>query len=177
MLNRLIVAFLLVAATTPAVLADATGDVKNALTNLENVKSYHMELTSDNVTVRADVVTKPTYEIHSFSGNIETYLVGNNMYFKTSGKWQKLSAGGLQNSLPSLEKMISSNRHTYVATDLGPRMAGGALLHAYRVHDATSKKVETVFLDAGGRIVRVETDKIVITLSQFDTPMTIRAPI
>ena len=63
------------------------------------------------------------------------------------------------------------------AKDLGMRTIDGASLHAYSVTNPKSHKIDTVFLDNGGRITRVEGRGAVITISKFNTPMTIAAPI
>jgi hypothetical protein len=173
-LNRLLATIVLVAATTAPAFADASSDLKNAMIGFMKLTSYHMDMTfARGAPVSADVVNPGSY--HTFSSGTEAIVVKNTMYLKLNGAWRKYSSSvaGLQ---PDFSKTLAAH-NGIVATDLGPRTVGGALFHAYGVKNPKTGKVEKIYLDGSGRIARIEADTVVMKISRFNAPMTIKAPI
>jgi len=174
-LNRCLAIIVLVAATAGPTFADASSDLKNAMIGFMKLTSYHMDMTfTHGAPVSADVVNPGSF--HTFSAKNESIVVNKVMYVKLNGAWRKFpfNTASMQ---PDFTKTLAAHHGDIAATDLGPRIVGGAALHAYGVKNATTHKTETVFLDGGGRIARIEAGTVVMKISKYNVPMTIKAPI
>jgi hypothetical protein len=174
-LKPLLVALVLVVATTAPAFADPGADLKNAMIAFTKLTSYHMEMRSAHGVVSADFVNPGRY--HTFASKSESIVVNNTMYLKLNGAWRKYPVGSAVGLQPNFTKTLASHHGDIVVTDLGSRIVGGAALHAYGVKNATTQKIETMFLDGSGRITRIETGTTIISISRFNAPMTIQAPI
>lgn len=172
-LHRFLAAVVLVAATTTPAFADANSDIQGAMIALTKLTSYHMEISTARETIVADYASPGRY--HTVGAGTESIIIGPTMYLKLHGSWKKLS--GNMGSLMDYTKTLTTHPRGMVATELGPRMVGGAALHAYRVLDTATHKSDTIFLDNRGRIVRMEEGTTIMTISRFNAPVTIRAPI
>jgi len=168
LLFRLLAAALLVGALAAPAFADANGDVYNAMVGFQKLHSYHMDMTTRGGHVSADAV-KP---------DSETYVIGQMMYVKVGGAWRKYpGAGANMLSFGDFAKRIEATRGEYVATDLGQVVVDGARLRAYQVKKKPSGKDDSkIFLDAQGRVARIETATTVMRISKFNEPLTIQAP-
>lgn len=172
---RLFTTIVLVAATAATALADASTDIKNAMIAFDRLTSYHMNITGAHGTsISADFVTPGRF--HTISPGSEAIVIGQTMYLKLHGAWQKL-AGNMGPMQLDYTKTLASHPNDIIATDLGPRIVGGAALHAYRVTGTKTRRSDTIFLDGSGRIARIEAGATIVTISRFNVPMTIRAPI
>jgi hypothetical protein len=177
-LGRFFAVLALVAVSSAPAFADATGDLKNAAANFMKLTSYHIDVAGSHGPVaQADVV--PPSRVHAIVPHAETILVDSTLYIKVHGSWHQFQMHGPSKLFdqPNYSKMVLDHVRDVDAKDLGMRTVDGASLHAYSVTNPKSHKTDTVFLDNGGRITRVEGRGAVITISKFNTPMTIAAPI
>jgi hypothetical protein len=173
MLKQFLTAIALVASTAAPVLADPTGDIQNAMIAFTKLSSYHMEIaTGTGQTIVSDYASPGRY--HTIAAGTEAIIVGPTMYLKLNGAWQKLP--GSMGPMTDYSKNITKHPRGIVVTALGPRIVGGAPLRAYRVVDTATHKPSTIFLDGSGRLVRMETGSIVMTISRFNAPVSIHAP-
>jgi hypothetical protein len=174
MLNRFLASVVLVMATATPAFADANSDIQGAMIAFTKLSSYHMEMsTARSATIVADFVSPGRY--HVISAGTESIVIGPTMYLKLNGKWQKLA--GNMPTMTGFTKTLTSHPRGMVATDLGPRVVGGATLHAYKVQDTATHKSDMVYLDGRGRIVRMEAGTTIMTVSRFNAPVSIQAPI
>ncbi len=175
--TRLLATILVVAATTAPASADANSDVYNAMVGFGKLRSYHMNMTIRGKPASVDVA-RPD-RTHVVMPQIETYAIGQTTYMKLNGApWRKYQGSTNAVTFGDFSKKMEAKRGDYVATDLGTRMVDGAPLHAYLVKKKTSGKEDTkFFLDAQGRVARVELGTAVMRISRFNAPVTIKAPI
>lgn len=177
-MNRLLAVIALVAATTAPAFANANDDVKNAMIALARASSYHMEIaTGQGMQMSADVENPGRF--HTYSPHAESIVVNGAMYMKMGGAWQKFPAAAMR-GMPSpadFMKTMTAQHNDYVATDLGMRLAGGTMLHAYKVTSAAKGRTDTIYLDSSGKLARIEADASVIRFSKFNVPLNIHPPI
>lgn len=174
---RLLATLLVVAATTAPALADANSDVYNAMVGLEKLRSYHMDMTIRGKPASADVVNPDRR--HVVMPQVEMYAIGQTTYVKLHGTaWRKYPGAPNATSFGDFAKTMQAKRGEYVATDLGTRVVDGTPLHAYQVRRKSSGKDDSkLFLDAQGRVARIEAGPTVMRISKFNEPVTIQAPI
>jgi hypothetical protein len=176
LLLRLLATVLLVGASAAPAFADATSDVYNAMAGFGKLHTYHMDMTTRAGRISVDTV-KPD-RMHVVMAQTETYVIGPMAYAKSNGAWRQFPGAGQKLlSLADFARNTELNRGEYAATDLGPVVVDGAQLHAYQVtKKASGKGVTKIFLDARGRVARIETATTVARISKFDEPLTIQAP-
>jgi hypothetical protein len=173
MLKQFFTAIALVAVTAAPALADANADVQNAMIAFTKLSSYHMEITTEKSrTIVADYASPGRY--HTTSAGFESIIIGPTMYMKMNGAWKKLP--GSMGSMTDYTKNLTEHPHGIVVTAIGPRVVGGVPLRAYHVTDGATRRTQTVFLDGTGRVVRIETGSMVMTVSRFNAPISIHAP-
>jgi hypothetical protein len=165
----------LVATATVPVLADPSSDVMNAVIATTNARSYHILLTSPGIGVSEGDIVKPS-KMRMVTKNTESIVIGSTMYLKISGKWKKMNATGFSLDPSDEVKKMQAHRADYTASDLGMRTVGGVPYHAYLVTDNKKHTKETVFIDAGGRLGRVETSGITMTFSKYGENVSIVPP-
>ncbi|HEY1977369.1 MAG TPA: hypothetical protein VGG89_12520 [Candidatus Baltobacteraceae bacterium] len=171
MINRTLLALVLAAASTTTAFADAHSDIVNAMVNFKQLKSYHMEMTVGGRQSSADFLSPN--RIHTFAAGNEVIQIDTTTYMRLNGTWKKYPGGP---SVADTMAFASSHNGGFTATDLGMRTVGGTSLHAYSVKTLKTGNITTVFLDGSGRIVRMDTGKVVMILSKFNAPLTINAP-
>ncbi len=174
---RLIGTMVLAAATTLPALADASADLRNAVAATARERSYHMTMTSAaSGTVEADMLYPGRLHMIMKKMNMESIVIGDTMYMKQNGVWHKLPGGGSATTSDPIKAMAAKWKLVKVV-DLGQKLAGGSMLHAYRVTNLRTQSADTVFLDSGGRMVRFEDGTAVFQISKFGEPLNIVAPI
>ncbi len=182
-MKRLLGVVALVCATTTAALADPTSDVKTAMTNLGNASSYHLTATAAGHTIAGDYV-KPG-KMHAAFGPMEVIQVDGATYVKLRSTWHHFAIPGASRlEQPfSMAKGFSGSASSKIAVDdLGMKTVDGASLHAYLVKVASHpEKSSTVYVDSNAMPVRIEHTGShgteVVTLSNFNAPVSIVAPI
>ena len=146
-----------------------------ALAVTMNQSSYHLTMTTPGSdTVETDFV-KPD-KMHIVMKGVESIVIGSTMYVKMSGKWQKMDAKGLWSNPADAVKLMQTAHADYTSVDLGMSTAGGVPYHAYRVTDTKRHTSETIFIDAAGRLGRMEVRGSVITFSKYGEAFSIQPP-
>jgi hypothetical protein len=166
----------LVAALTTQALADAQGDVKNAMIQFSKLTSYHMTAHGLGKTIDADIVNPG--KMHVVMGSMELIRLDTTTYVKINGEWRKFAFPGMDRlSGPAMTvQQLVAHKGDFVVSDLGPKTIDGATLHAYTVK-ATEGPATTMYLDASGNLARADTGEGYATFSKFNAPITIDAPI
>jgi hypothetical protein len=165
------VAIGLVAFAMPAL---AGNDLTNAAMNTVKQSSYHISITTAQGTEEGDVVNPD--RMRMVSKNAETIVIGQTAYVKIGGSWRKMNVGGMGSIQMNVAQALAKNRADYTSTDLGMKVVDGALMHAFRVSNSKTKRVDTIYVDSSGRMARVEAGSSVIRFSKFNEPVTITAP-
>lgn len=173
---------LVVLSAAPA-LADATADVKSAFVALSKASSYHVAATtaSGGRPMSGDFV-RPG-KLHVTAGPMEMIVIDSATYVKMQGTWHEFAFPGADRMTGAFAHVQSylKSHDDLAATDLGPKVVDGSTLHAYDVKGGGSDKPATVYLDAGGNLVRIDaTDgegTTIIRFSNVNGPITIVAPI
>jgi hypothetical protein len=175
--TRLLASLVFVAATSAPAFADANGDMNNAMISFMKLRSYHMDMLMGKQTVSADVVNPGRMREVLPEG--EAIVIDKTMYMKIGGAWKKYQmTDPLMMSPADYEKKMQARKGEYVVTDAGVRVVGGQPLHAYVVKKTKTGGTDaTVFLDSSGRIARMEVGTTVMTVSKFNEPVNIQAPI
>lgn len=179
-MKRLLLVLALVAATRFPVLADSTTDLKNAMLNLAKATSYHVTATVKGHEVDADMM--PPAKIHVTASGMEMIKIDSEMYLKMGGSWRKFAIPGMDQMTQMFTGQLESAKHPatdMIVTDLGPKIVDGVPLHGYSVRSKSdAHAASTMYIDGAGNIVRIEApDGGVITISKFNAPMTIDAPV
>ncbi len=155
--------------------ADAPDSLKQALLTSLKQTSYHMTMvTPASGTIEADVVTPDRMHMHV--KNMEMIVIGRTTYMKQNGTWRKFPGVDLMKAQANPLQSLAASNGQFTVDDLGPKVIGGAALHAYRVTNNKTKKVASVFVDGSDRIARIETGADVVTMSRFGEAVTIVAP-
>ncbi len=179
--NRIIALLALVALTTAPAIADPKSDVTTALVGLSHATSFHFLAASHGHNIDGDVVNPG--KLHVVKPPVEVIIIGGTTYVKLKDAWHKFTIPGIDRMTGSVNyaQDFAKSHGDLTVTDLGTKPVGGATLHAYSVTSNHTKKPVTVYLDASGTLVRMETtgsgDPSTITFSNFNAPVTIVAPI
>jgi hypothetical protein len=137
--------------------------------------SYHMTLiTPEQGTVEADVINPG--RMHMSMKNMEIIVVNQSMYMKQDGAWKKYPIDDDLYMQTDPFKRLAADAGTYTVDDLGMKVVGGTPLHAYRSTSLKTHHVSTLYLDAGDRIVRIESGTMAMTMSKFGEAVSIVAP-
>lgn len=171
MLTRLILALVLVGASTTTVLADAHSDIANAMNTFSHLKSYHSEMMMAGQPTSSDYLAPNRMRATTPQGVV--IIIDRITYMQLNGKWKKFPPG---EAMADTMAFLSKRNGGFTATDLGMRMVGGQSLHAYNVKTLKTGSNTTVLIDGSGRIVRMATGSLVMTFSKFNAPVTINAP-
>jgi len=107
---------------------------------------------------------------------MEVIAIDQTMYMKQNGTWRKFAGVDVMKSQSNPLQALAAAKGKFTVDDLGPRVVGGAPLHAYKVTNLETKKTDSLFVDGGQRIVRIESGQDVIEMSKFGEPITIVAP-
>ena len=169
---------LTVAIVTPA-LADPTTDIANAAAKFAALKSYKSTVTqSDGRTMTSETVNPD--RSHTVMGPIEITMIGNAIYMKHNGTWQKETSSTTPMTVGAMMKLYGQNQATTTVADLGPKTVDGKALHAYLVTDTKRGAVSTVYLDSDGLFERLDVKQpngsTIVRLSDFNAPISIEAP-
>lgn len=165
----------LIGLATTSALADPSPAVIAAVSATANQPSYHLTITSPRMgTIESDVV-KPDKE-HAIWKSGETIVIGSTMYMKMGGSWKKMNVPGLWSSPVDVVKQIQAQGGNYTSSDLGMRIIGGVPYHAYRVTDTKKHFDDVIFVDAAGRLGRIEAHGDVMVFSKYGETVSIRAP-
>lgn len=152
--------------------------LKLALTNFYNAKTYHMSISGQGMAINVDVVNPN--RTHTITAGIETISIGPVSYTRMNGTWQKLAQpgpdfGDVRKHLPG---MMDDNPNVTV-TDRGMTTVGGRTYHRYTYVTTDSPDLATT-IDVGSdnEIYRLGYQGgLQVTLSKFNAPITITAPI
>jgi len=179
MIKRLLCALALVVfAATPA-LADPKSDLMAAFLQFGKATSYHMDVTAKRGTVAIDVA--PPGKMHVISPQFEMIKIDTTTYMKIGGQWRSMSIPGVEamtGAVSSTMAMTKGEPDDFTVTDLGMKSpnAGGSPLHAYSVTNKAGKSPATIFID-GGKVVEIDnTDGTSVTISKYNVPVDIQAP-
>jgi hypothetical protein len=180
--NRLLAIVALVVVSAAPTLADATADVKNAFLGLARASAYHITATTAaGPTMSGDFVSPG--KMHITAGPIEMIVIDTATYVKVQGAWHQFAFPGadrMTGPFAHIQSYIKSHADISV-TDLGPKLVDETTLHAYAVKGGGTDKPATVYLDAGGNLVRIDASEAagttVIRFSNLNGPITIVAPI
>jgi outer membrane lipoprotein-sorting protein len=157
--------------------ADPSGDLRQAVQNSLKQSSYHMTMvTPASGTIEADVVNPGRTHMLMKKHNMELIVIDQTTYMKQNGTWRKFPGVDFMKTQVNPLQNLAASKGKFTIDDLGPKMIGGAVLHAYRVTNVATKKVAMVFVDGSDRIARIETGADVIQMSKFGQPVTIVAP-
>jgi hypothetical protein len=160
---------------TGLALADGTSVLKNALVTTMKLPSYHMTMvTPVQGTVEADVINPG--RMHMTMKGAEIIVVGQTMYMKQGGAWRKYPGVDVMQTQTDPFKKLAAEAGTYTVADVGMKVVGGVPMHAYRSTSLKNHNVATLYVDGGGRIVRMETGTTVMTMSKFGEAVSIVAP-
>ena len=157
--------------------ADAPSDLKQALETSLKQTSYHMTMvTPASGTIDADVVNPGRMHMLMKKQNMEVIVIDQTMYMKQHGTWRKYPGVDPMHTQRNPLQSLAAAKGKFTVDDLGPKVIGGAALHAYRVTNIAKKSVATVFVDGSDRIARIEAGADVIQMSKFGEAVTIVAP-
>jgi len=177
-MKRLLCLISLLAFTAGAALADATSDVRTAMLAFAKLTSYHMSIESHGRSIEVDTI--PPSKVHVVMTPFEMIKIDQTTWMKTNGTWQKLTMPGMDRVGMMYQGAVDSVAHPpsdLVVTDLGPKTVDGAPLHAYKITNKAGESPSTVYLDASGTFVRVESaDGGVVRFSKFNARLTIAPP-
>lgn len=155
--------------------ADASADLNTAIDRTMATHSYHLVMVTAHGTFAGDYVYPST--THMTMAGVEVINVNGKMYMRQgSGSWQTLPGESGMSDSDALQT-LKLHRQDYRASDLGMQSVDGQSLHAYHVDDLKTGRPQTVYVDGGGRIVRVDASKVSIRFSHFGEPAHIVAPI
>jgi hypothetical protein len=177
-MKRLLCALALVAFAAAPALADPKSDLVTAMLQFNKATSYHIAATGKGRTMEADMMLPS--KMHVYVGPMEMIKIDSTMWVKVNGSWQKLTMPGADQMTATLNN-AAAIAHTapddLVVTDLGMKSPAGVPLHAYTVSNKAGNSPSTVYLDASGLLVRVEsTDGTVVTFSKFNAVPPIDPP-
>jgi hypothetical protein len=161
-----------VLASTPAA-ADPSAAVTGAVITMSRQPSYHFSMSVAGESVEGDMVNPGKY--HVVMKNAETIMIGPTFYMKMNGKWTK-SVGMTPSSQTDVVKEMNLHRADYTSQDLGMRAIDGAPLHAYSVTNVKKNTTTRMYVDAGGRIARIDVAGSVMRFSRFGEAVSIVAP-
>ena len=179
-MRRLITCLIFTFAVTTAANASPTDDVRQAMINLSQAHSFHMSMQINGMAIETDEV--PPDRFHVTSSMFEMIMLPNAMYMKMHGTWTKVPGQTGMNSVDQTAALRSEMKSgSFTATDLGMKLVGGQMLHAYSVVSASSKKASTLYVNAQHLPARMEFGDAkgagAATFSNFNAPVTINAPI
>ena len=169
-MKRLLCALALVAFAAAPALADPKSDLVAAMLQFSKVSSYHIMATGKGRSMEADFALPG--KMHVYAGPMEMIKIDSTMWMKMNGKWQQFNFPGADQMTAAFNNAIATT-HTapddLTVTDLGMKSPDGTPLHAYSVNNKAGKSPSTIYLDASGMLVRVETeDGSVVTFSKFN---------
>jgi hypothetical protein len=158
-----------------AALADASSDLYRAIDRTEATHAYHLVIATQHGTFAGDYIYPST--THMTMAGMEVINVNGKMYMRQGGgSWQTLPGGSGVSDSDALQ-LMKLHRQQFRASDLGMKVVDGGSLHAYHVDDLKTGRPQTVYVDGGGRIVRVDAPSVSIRFSHFGEPAHIVAPI
>jgi hypothetical protein len=173
MMRRFLCALALVAFGAAPALADPKSDLMAAMAQFGKASSYHITALAKGRTMEADMALPA--KMHIYSGPMEMIKIDQIVWVKAGSNWQKINMAALPgadqitNAFNGAIATAHSAADDVTVTDLGMKSPEGAPLHAYTVTNKAGKSPSTVFLDAGGALVRVEnTDGTVVKFSRFN---------
>lgn len=160
-------------------LADPTTDIANAAAKFAALKSYKSTVTqSDGRTMTSETVNPD--RTHTVMGPIEITMIGNAIYMKHNGTWQKEASSTTPVSVGALMKRYGQNQPTTTVADLGEKTVDGKALHAYLVTDTKRGAVTNVYVDSDGLFARLDikepSGSTIVRFSDFNAPISIEAP-
>jgi hypothetical protein len=159
---------------TPA-FADASSDLYRAIDRTEAAHSYHLVMTSARGSFAGDYIYPAT--MHVTMAGMEMININGKMYLRRgTGEWQAIPGGMGATDVDALQTM-KLNRADYRASDLGMRLADGKAMHEYHVDNLKTGRAEFVYVDASGRVARVDAPTLTVRFSRFGQPAHIVAPI
>jgi hypothetical protein len=150
--------------------------VANAVIATSKATSYHLSMTNPRTGPSEGDFVSPD-KVHMVSKRGESILIGSTMYLKINGKWTKVNAPGVSSSPVEVMKQMQAHGADYTSSDLGMRTVDGVAYHAYAVTNTKKHTTETVFVDAAGRLGRVETGGSTMTFSKYAEAISIQPPI
>lgn len=172
---RLLAALLAIASLTQPAAADETQTIVDAAATTAKQHSYHVEVTAANGTVtEADIIVP--HRIHATSPSAELIAIDSDLYLKQASGWRKLTGMGPQISAIDVVDAIQKERGNLSTRDVGVKLIDGASLHAYRVTNTKTNRIDTVYLDNEGRMVRIDAPSVIVRLSKFGQAVAIVAP-
>jgi hypothetical protein len=159
-MKRLIATAVLVAFAAAPALADPKSDLLAAFTKFNLAKSYHMSMTSKSGTAEMDFA--PPSKIHMKMPQGEMIKIDQTMWMNTGGTWRKFTIPGMDQIVSNYTGMATVTKgqpDDFTVTDLGIKSPDGAPLHAYSVVNKSMNSPSTIYVDAGGNVVRMEDNK------------------
>ncbi len=158
-----------------AALADGASALAQAAIMSYKQKSYHTTFTEKSGgVIEGDIVNPDRSRV--VGNGIEMITVGGSMYMKHNGAWSKIPGVDPMKLQRDPVKALADAKGKFAVVDLGPKVVGGAPLHAYQVTNLATKSVTSVYVDTAGRIARIETANGVTTMSRYGEAVSIEAP-
>ncbi len=166
------------AADLPAVLQNAALLTAKA--------SYHFTMTqklgAQTMKSEGDIQTAAPMKMRMTSsgmpgGSMEMIVVAPDSYMKLgSAPWKKYPGNPSDFSQMDINSLIKKDAADYTVSDIGVQMKDGQMLHGYKMLNKKRNSTQTIYLDSAGRMSRLESDALVMTLSNFGEPISITAP-
>jgi hypothetical protein len=180
-ITALFALIVLAASTTPA-FADPVGDLTAANAKFATLKSYRTTVVQpDGKTMNGEIVNPD--RTHMNAGAFEMITIGDTVYMKMGGAWQKEASSGTSTStgLPSLQKLYGTLPPAAIVRDLGMKTVDGAALRAYSIQRSPTDNAATMYIGANGLPARVEVPTqrgtMAMKFYDFNAPISIVAPI
>jgi hypothetical protein len=178
-MKRLLLALTLVLALAAPALADPVADVRGAMLALSRATSFHISATATSgQDVEADFL--PPAKAHFVAGPVEIVTIAGTTWVKLAGSWRQFAIPGMDHVTGFVQGTIDTMRNPpddMTVTDLGPKSVDGATLHAYAVASKSGGYADTVYLDRGGLLARIDTPSAgVVRFSKYNQPLTIDPP-
>jgi hypothetical protein len=141
--------------------------------------SFHMSASTQGKTVEADFL--PPGKAHFIMPPLEVITIDGTVWAKINGNWQKFAFPGIAQLTGTFNAAVDAARNPPAdmnVTDLGEKTVDGAQLHAYAVTSKSGGTPSTVYIDANGMLVRVESGSAgVVRFSRFNAPLEIDPPV
>ena len=183
MRGSIVLAAILVTASSAPALATPADDVKNAFVNFAQLSAYHLTLDANGKHGEGDVVAPDKMQLTI--GPTTIVRIGTNTWVQVGGHWMQLQAAGDQMSRMtgglSEAQSIAANPKDVTVTDLGMKTVDGETVHAYSVQSKGKSTPSTVYVGSDGRVHGVDTTdsqgKIsTVRFSKFNETITIAPP-
>ena len=158
-----------------AALADGASALAQAAITSYKQTSYHTTFTAKSgAVIEGDIVNPDRSRV--VGNGMEMITVGGSMYMKHNGAWSKIPGVDPMKLQRDPLKAFADAKGKFAVVDLGPKVVGGASLHAYQVTNLATRAVTSVYVDTAGRISRIESATGVTTISKFGEAVSIEAP-